>query len=86
MFETHRGGSGDLENGRGKSKCPWEPGGKEISKEDGEALELDRVRVKDQHLTELPSKSLIHQILQPGTGKRAQLLLRTLNLGLPRHS
>lgn len=64
----------------------WRREGKAGRAEDGEALEVDGFRVKDQHLTELPSKSLIHQILQPGTGKRAQLLLRTLNLGLPRHS
>ena len=35
MSETHRGGSGDLEKG-GQSKCPREPGGKEISEGDGE--------------------------------------------------
>ena len=57
----------------------WRREGKAGRAEDGEAQELDRVRAKDQHLTELPSKSLIHQILQLGTGKRAQLPLRTLS-------
>ena len=57
----------------------WRRDGKAGRAEDGETQKLDRVRAKDQHLTELPSKALIHQILQPGTGKRAQLLLRTLS-------
>lgn len=57
----------------------WRRDGKAGRAEDGETQKLDRVRAKDQHLTELSSKALIHQILQPGTGKRAQLLLRTLS-------
>ena len=57
----------------------WRREGKAGRTEDGEAQELNRVRAKDQRLTELPSKSLIHQILQLGTGKRAQLPLRTLS-------
>ena len=35
VSETHRGESTGLEKG-GQSKCPQEPGGKEISKGDGE--------------------------------------------------
>ena len=35
VSETHRGGSTDLEKA-GQSKHPQEPGGKEISKGDGE--------------------------------------------------
>ena len=35
VSETHRGGSTDLEKGS-QSKRPQEPGGKEISKGDGE--------------------------------------------------